>query len=144
MIEDQELLTLFRSESEERLQHLDQGLLQLEQNPQNQGMLEELFREAHSLKGEARMLGLAEIETIAHRFETILGGAKKGDTALTFEIVDRLYHALDAIRKLVHQAVTGEFAGVVVKEVMAQLGPGGDGGDGRRPGLRRKNGRLLP
>jgi two-component system, chemotaxis family, sensor kinase CheA len=128
LIEDQELLNLFRSESEERLQHLDQGLLQLEQNPQNQGLLEELFREAHSLKGEARMLGLPDIETIAHRFESILGGAKKGDTALTFAVVDRLYHALDAIRKLVHQAVAGEPAGVVVKEVMVQLGLEGNPG----------------
>jgi two-component system chemotaxis sensor kinase CheA len=129
VIEDQELRNLFRTESEERLQHLDQGLLQLEQDPLNHGMLEELFREAHSLKGEARMLGLADIETIAHRFESILGGAQKGDIALTFEIVDRLYRALDAIRRLVHQAITGEPAGVVLTKVMAQLGPGGEGGD---------------
>jgi two-component system chemotaxis sensor kinase CheA len=128
LIEDQELRNLFRTESEEHLQHLDRGLLQLEQDPQNQGMLEELFRQAHSLKGEARMLGLPDIEAIAHRFESILSRAKNGDATLTSEIVDRLYHALDAIRRLVHEAVTGEPAEVVVKEVIAQLGPGRYGG----------------
>lgn len=124
MIEDQELRKLFDTESEERLQHLDRGLLQLEQDPQNQGILEELFRQAHSLKGAARMLGLADIESIAHRFESILGGAKKGDVNLTSEIVDRLYHGLDAIRRLGHQAITGEPAEVAVMEVLAHLGPG--------------------
>ncbi len=83
MIEDQELRNLFRTESEERLQHLDRGLLQLEQDPENQGILEELFRQAHSLKGEARMLGLPDIETIAHRFESILSRAKKGEAIWT-------------------------------------------------------------
>ena len=58
MIEDRELRSLFKIESEERLQHLDDGLLRLEKTPTDPSLLEDLFREAHSLKGAARMLGL--------------------------------------------------------------------------------------
>lgn len=51
MIEDQELRALFRTESEEHLHQLEDGLLRLEKNPTDQTTLEEVFRGAHSLKG---------------------------------------------------------------------------------------------
>jgi two-component system, chemotaxis family, sensor kinase CheA len=53
MIEDQELRALFRTESEEHLHQLEDGLLRLEKNPTDQTTLEEVFRGAHSLKGGA-------------------------------------------------------------------------------------------
>jgi two-component system, chemotaxis family, sensor kinase CheA len=127
MIEDKELRDLFKAESEEHLQHLDEGLLSLEKHPNTQATLEEVFREVHSLKGAARMLRVSDVETIAHRFEDILGAAKRGETVLSSETIDRLYRGLDAIRKLVQEAVTGEPSGVQVLSVLAQLrveGPG--------------------
>src|SRR5262249_27016307 len=47
----------------------------------------------------------------AHRLEDDLGAARRGQATLSPEVVDRLYGALDAIRKLVNEAVTGEAAG---------------------------------
>jgi two-component system chemotaxis sensor kinase CheA len=121
MIEDEELCALFKAESEEHLQSLDDGLLRLEANPTDSDTLEEVFRSAHSLKGAARMLGVSGVETVAHRFEDELGAARRGQTVLGPEMVDRLYRGVDAIRKLVREAVTGEQAGVDVDLVMAQL-----------------------
>jgi len=121
MIDDQELCSLFKMESEEHLQNLSEGLLRLETNPQDGAILEEVFRAAHSLKGAARMLGVVDVESIAHHFEDALGAARRGRTILTSETVDRLYGGLDAIRALVHEAVTGEAAGVSVERVLAGL-----------------------
>ncbi len=121
MIEDQELCALFKTESEEHLQHLDEGLLRLESNPRDSATLEEVFRAAHSLKGAARMLGVSDVETIAHQFEDALGAAKRGRTVLSSDTIDRLYGGLDAIRQLVLEAVTGAAAGVNVERVLAQL-----------------------
>lgn len=121
MIDDQELCTLFKAESEEHLQRLDQGLLRLEKNANDKATLEEVFRSAHSLKGAARMLGVQDVETVAHRFEDILGAAKRGATALSSDAVDRLYGALDSIRKLVLEAVTGQPSGIDVLSVIDQL-----------------------
>jgi chemotaxis protein histidine kinase CheA len=78
IIEDQELRTLFQAESEEHLQNLDEGLLRLETNPTDARMLDALFRSAHSLKGSAGMLGVTDVEQLAHRFEDALGSAKHG------------------------------------------------------------------
>src|SRR5688572_16035590 len=121
IIEDQELRTLFQAESEEHLQNLDEGLLRLETNPTDARMLDALFRSAHSLKGSAGMLGVTDVEQLAHRFEDALGSAKHG-APLAPDTINRMYSALDAIRKLVRQAVTGESSGVDVERILRTLG----------------------
>src|SRR5262245_37829989 len=121
MIEDAELRTLFKTESQEYLQRLDEHLLSLEQNPADQSILEEAFRIAHTLKGSARMLGITSVEAIAHRFEDTLDGARLGTTVLSAEVVDYMYGALDAIRELVHEAVTGEPATINLAAVLQHL-----------------------
>ncbi|MCT7967318.1 hybrid sensor histidine kinase/response regulator [Laspinema sp. D1] len=121
MIDDEELRVTFKVASEEHLQKLNEGLLHLEQQPDDLGKLEELMREAHSLKGDAGMLGVKDIATLAHQWEHLLGTVKRKETPLTPELCDRLYHGLDAIAKLVEESVTGEDAGVNTFYVLAYL-----------------------
>ncbi|MBD2740229.1 hybrid sensor histidine kinase/response regulator [Coleofasciculus sp. FACHB-1120] len=121
IIEDDELRDLFKIASEEHLQKLDDGLLHLEKYPDDEVRLEELLRETHSLKGDARMLGVRDVETLTHQLEHILEGVKRGETQLVSTICDRLYQGLDAIRKLVCEAVTGEPAGINTFLVLAQM-----------------------
>lgn len=106
-IDDEELRVIFKSASEEHLQKLEDGLLQLEKNPCDQANLEELMREAHSLKGDAGMLGLKDISTLAHQLEHILGTIKRDEVELSPDVSDRLYQGLDAISQLVAKAVSG-------------------------------------
>ncbi|MFA6921687.1 MAG: hybrid sensor histidine kinase/response regulator [Gallionella sp.] len=101
MIEDKELRSLFKIESCERLQHLDDGLLRLEKSPVDPSLLEDLFREAHSLKGASRMLGLAEIQTKAHQLEDALGAARNGEAVFRPDAVAEMYQKLETIRRLV-------------------------------------------
>ncbi|MEW5856865.1 MAG: hybrid sensor histidine kinase/response regulator [Cyanobacteriota bacterium] len=121
MIEDDELRDLFKTASEEHLQKLDDGLLHLEKYPDDEARLEELLRETHSLKGDARMLGVRDVETLTHQLEHILEGVKRGETQLVSAICDRLYQGLDAIRKLVCESVTGEPAGINTFLVLAHM-----------------------
>jgi two-component system chemotaxis sensor kinase CheA len=121
MIEDLELQTLFRAESEEHLQTLENGLLLLESEPDNPGILEDLFRSAHSLKGAARMLGVEDLESLAHYFENELGAARHGRQAISPGSADRLYHGLDAMRMLAREACGGDPADVDLPRVLAQL-----------------------
>ena len=120
-IEDEELRVLFQAESEEHLQRMDEGLLRLEQEPQNQSVLEEVYREAHSLKGAARMIGVRDVETVAHRFEDLLGPAKRGQATLTADLVDRLSKVLEGMRQLVDQAITGNPSGVDIISLLDSL-----------------------
>ena len=121
MIEDIEMQELFKIESEEHLQLINEGLLHLEKFPEDEKALETVFREAHSLKGSSRMLGLVDIEMLAHRFEDILAQAKKGDITLTSKIIDTMYACLDVVRTLVTEALTGIPSGIDLQEVLSRL-----------------------
>jgi two-component system chemotaxis sensor kinase CheA len=108
MIEDKELHKLFEAESAEHLARLDDGLLRLEKTPADPALLEEVFRESHSLKGAARMLGLGKIETAAHGLESIFNAARKGEAPLTPEVIEHMNVALVDLRKHVQEALGGE------------------------------------
>ncbi len=121
MIEDVELREVFQTASEEHLQKLDEGFLYLEKNPDDLEKLEELLREAHSLKGDAGMLGVKDVSQIAHQLEHLLGEIKRGEKVISPDISDRLSVGLDAIRKLVQEAVTGEPSGINPVHILANL-----------------------
>lgn len=120
-IEDNEMRGLFKTSCEERLQALDEGILHLEKNPQDLAVVENLMREAHSLKGDSNMLGVADLGKVAHQVENILGAVKRGETPLTSDVCDRLAHGMVAMKQLVHEASTGEATGVNVFYVLAEL-----------------------
>ncbi|MBM3855456.1 MAG: hybrid sensor histidine kinase/response regulator, partial [Verrucomicrobia bacterium] len=144
LIPDAELRDLFQAECEEHLQELDRGLLHLEKSPGDRSVLEDVFRRVHSLKGSARMLGVGAVETVAHRFEDVLGAARSNRTRLTAEIADRLYQGLDAIRQLVHEAVTGAPSGVRVPEVLARLSVTAQGPGTAPPATPPREHRVAP
>jgi two-component system chemotaxis sensor kinase CheA len=121
MIDDIEMRDLFRIESSEHLQRLDDGLLILENDPGNRETADEVFREAHSLKGAARMLGLTEIEALAHSFEEIFAQSKKGDALLSAPLIEQLCNCLGAIRLLVEEALTGSPCEVGVTDLRCRL-----------------------
>ncbi|MEG5044402.1 hybrid sensor histidine kinase/response regulator [Microcoleus sp. B4-C1] len=121
MIEDQELRDVFKVASQEHLQKLDDGLLYLEQHPSDLAKLEQLLRETHSLKGDAGMLGVKNVASLAHQMEHILGSVKRGETQLNSDISDRLSQGLDAIRQLVNEAVTGQDSGVNTFYILASM-----------------------
>ncbi|KAF3885379.1 MULTISPECIES: hybrid sensor histidine kinase/response regulator [Nostocales] len=121
MIEDEELRSLYKEASAEHIQKIEAALLHLEKNPQDNAKLEGLLREMHSLKGDSRMLGVKDAETLTHEMEEILGTVKRGEQVLTPQLFDCLYQGIDAVRKIAHEAITGQPAGVSVFHVLAQL-----------------------
>ena len=120
-IEDEELRELYKTSSSEHLQKLEADLMILEKSPQDNAAMEDFLREAHTLKGDSRMLGLDEIETLVHQLEDCLEGIKAGKGEITPELCDRLYQGIDAINQLSHQAITGEEVAVNTFEVLASL-----------------------
>jgi chemotaxis protein histidine kinase CheA len=121
MIEDDELRSLYKVASSEHIQKIEAGILHLEKHPQDTNRLEEMLREAHSLKGDSRMLGVADAETLIHQIEEIFASVKKGETNLTPDLCDRLYKGVDGVSKIAQEAITGEPANVKIFHVLAQL-----------------------
>lgn len=120
-IEDEELRTLYRDASKDHLDKLEAGFLHLEKQPDDSTKLKELLRATHSLKGDSRMLGVQDAETLTHQLENLLSSIEQGERQLTPALCDCLYQGLDAVRKIAHEAITGEAANVSVFHVLAQL-----------------------
>jgi two-component system chemotaxis sensor kinase CheA len=120
-IEDEQLRDLYKVTSEERLQKLEAGLLHLEKHPNDETILEELLREAHSLKGDSRSADLEQVESLTHEIEEILLCIKRQQIIFTPEVSDRLYQGLDAIALLIHEAVTGQPIEVDTAGILEQL-----------------------
>ena len=121
IIEDDELRQLYKASSSEHLQKLESELMLLEKNPQDTNAIEEFLREAHTLKGDSRMLGLSDIEMLVHQLEDCIEGIKAGKGEITPQLCDRLYQGIDAVNQLSHQAITGEQVEVNTFEILALL-----------------------
>jgi two-component system, chemotaxis family, sensor kinase CheA len=120
-IEDEELRGLYKTSATEHIQAIESALMQLEKQPQNLVVLKDLLRSAHTLKGDSRMLGVEDVETLVHQIEECLMPIEKGQGTMTDELCDRLYSGLDTIKQLAHTAVTGEPNDVNMFYVLATL-----------------------
>jgi len=121
VIDDPELRNIFKIEFEENIQTLNSELLRLESDVFNIDALTKLIRTAHSMKGGARMIGLFDVVTLAHFFEDMLGAVKKEGVELERHDFDRMYKAIDVIKSLVNEAVTGETPNFIATEIIDQI-----------------------
>ncbi|MFN8453558.1 MAG: hybrid sensor histidine kinase/response regulator [Anaerolineae bacterium] len=106
-----QLVNTFKTEQSEHVQKITQGLLALEKEPARAdrlALLNEIFREAHSLKGAARAIGLATIESLGHGLEDALLKVKEDRLAFSAELFDLLYQTLDAIELMMARLEAGD------------------------------------
>jgi two-component system sensor histidine kinase and response regulator WspE len=94
------LLELFRAEAEGHLATLTEGLLALEGRGGDAATVEPLMRAAHSLKGAARIVGLADAERLSHALEDVFVAAQKGAIRLRPDQVDALLAAVDRLGRM--------------------------------------------
>src|SRR5215211_8250900 len=94
---------MFAEEAEGRLATLSELLLELERDGGDRELLSSIFREAHTLKGGAAVVGLDEVMRVAHAMEEVLEGLRSGDATATQGLVDALLGAVDGIRELLHE-----------------------------------------
>jgi two-component system chemotaxis sensor kinase CheA len=112
---DAELAAIFREEASERLDRMVGSLLALEAGKPPAGAVDSLFRDAHTIKGSAGMLGLEEVRGGAEAIENVLEEVRGGG-AFPPELTEPLLRATDELRR----AVTGQpIAEAAVREPVA-------------------------
>ncbi len=124
--DDPELLATFRAEVEERLASLQAGLLTLEAHAQPKQVVGALFRDAHTVKGSARMLGLTGVLHVSHSMEDLLGALRDGRFGVRRDLVDLLLASCDAIARALPG---GELTDEDLAPVVAALAAAVDGQD---------------
>ena len=73
-----DLLSEFLTETAESLDVVDMELVKFEQEPNNAGILDNIFRLVHTVKGTCGFLGLPRLEALAHAAETLMGNYRDG------------------------------------------------------------------
>lgn len=100
----QEALPAFISEALEQTEAMEQLLLELEDRPGDSGLLNALFRCAHTVKGSAGIFGLDAIVGFTHHVETLLDRLREETLAFTPAMNTLLLQCNDQLRRLVAQA----------------------------------------
>lgn len=92
------------------LNELDEGLLQLETNPQASAPLEQVFRTMHTIKGGANMFGFSNIGELAHHLETLYDLVRQGKMQITDGLISITLHAFDKVRDLLQERDAAKIA----------------------------------
>ena len=95
-----DLLAEFLTETAESMDTLDVELVKLEQNPNDAGILGNIFRLVHTVKGTCGFLGLPRLESIAHASENVLGKVRDGELSVTPEAISLVLESLDLIKTI--------------------------------------------
>jgi two-component system, chemotaxis family, sensor kinase CheA len=96
-----EMCEAFTKEAEELLESIEHSFLNWNSNKNDSNAIAELFRNFHSLKGNSGFLGYADMETMAHRMETVLGGVKDGEKLVGNKPDEVFLKLVDVLRETV-------------------------------------------
>ena len=93
----EEYVQAFVHESEEQLTDLNNSLLALESDPDDREAMDDIFRTAHTLKGNFGAMGYDEASDLAHAIEDLLDELREGEMAVTPEVMDLVFAGVDRL-----------------------------------------------
>lgn len=101
------ILASFVGESHEGLDRMEQSLLAMESNSGGPEMLHEIFRVAHTIKGNATALEFEDLTSFSHATEDLLDILRERSSEVSGDLISLLLKAVDALRALVNESATG-------------------------------------
>ncbi len=110
------LFAAFKVEAEEHLRAIGNGLLEVEKGTGERDgtdLIEKMYREAHSLKGAARSVGMMEIEAVCQAVESVFAKLKAGLGEASTELFDTLHRATDIMSSLLDETPDVETGSIV-------------------------------
>ncbi|MCR5439962.1 MAG: chemotaxis protein CheA [Selenomonas sp.] len=121
-METNQYMEMFLDESHEHLQSLNEGLLSLEENSEDVSVVNDIFRNAHTLKGMSATMGYNKIAELTHEMEDVLDLIRKEQLKLDEDIIDTLFKCLDSLEQMINSVADGESEDVVdVSDLVAKL-----------------------
>ncbi|KAF5884052.1 chemotaxis protein CheA [Rhizobium sp. PEPV16] len=117
-------VAVFRTEAAECLEAIEAGLLDLTHQLDNKDLVDAVFRGLHTLKGSGAMFGFEALAAFTHHCETAFDRVRKGEVAVTSELVAAVLAAQDHMRALVDQpdADHGDTGHKLLAQLQAAVG----------------------
>ncbi|MFS0782281.1 chemotaxis protein CheW [Bacillus sp. 1P06AnD] len=114
-------LEVFIEESKEHLQMCNEQLLELEKNPEEMTIVNEIFRAAHTLKGMSATMGYEDLANLTHKMENVLDAIRNGKLKVSEELLDVVFDSVDHLEEMVMDIASGGNGKKDVSEVVDKL-----------------------
>ena len=95
-----ELTREFLIESQEGLDRMERCLTELEERPKDAGLIGDIFRSVHTIKGTTGFLGFTRLEKLAHSGENLLGLLREGKLTADRPTITGLLKLMDGLRSI--------------------------------------------
>lgn len=118
---NEELLKDYFSEAELMVDNLESNILAIENDPTNHDAIDEIFRAAHTLKGNSATVEFTEISTFAHTMEDLLDEVRSDRVKVNEDVVDTLLNALDIIKAMLEARQNGSVYAESVEDVSNKI-----------------------
>ncbi|MEF8864548.1 MAG: chemotaxis protein CheA [Salinibacter sp.] len=117
----QEIVESFVVEATEIYDGLEGDLLQLEKTPEDEELVDSVFRDVHTVKGTAGFLDLEQLSTLAHRFEEVLDAMRDQEVDFEPAMTDVMLCAFDHMKVLTQQVIDRELEPLDLEPVLDAL-----------------------
>src|SRR5699024_3923241 len=104
--------------STEHMDTLYDQLLELEKQPNEKSIIEEIFRAAHTLKGMSATMGFDDLAQLTHKLENIFDGIRYDKIQVQTEMMDYVFHAINILYEMVEDNTNGGNAKKDVKDIV--------------------------
>ncbi len=121
-METNQYMDMFLDESHEHLQSLNEGLLSLEDNAEDLSVLNDIFRNAHTLKGMSATMGYNKTAELTHEMEDVLDLLRKEQLKINEDIIDILFKCVDSLEQMIDNIGNGDPEDLIdVSELVSKL-----------------------
>ena len=97
----EDLVKDFIDETIDSLSAIDIDLVKLENDPQNEELIGNVFRLMHNIKGTCGFIGLKRLENVSHSGESLMDEIRSGNMQVTEECITLILMSVDRVRFLV-------------------------------------------
>ncbi|HOE91867.1 MAG TPA: chemotaxis protein CheA, partial [Candidatus Cloacimonadota bacterium] len=99
---DNDLFDDFLNEAKEYIDSLEVNIIELEEQPKNIEIINEIFRPFHTLKGVSSFMGLKKLNNISHETENLLDLARNKKLIVCKDVISTILIAIDYIKKIIN------------------------------------------
>ncbi len=99
---------IYVSDMREHLQNMNRSFVELEHDPGNIDLLNEIFRAAHTIKGNSATMEYDDVAHLAHEMENLLDKIRNKEITIDHEIMDILFESFDAIESMIESISNNE------------------------------------
>ena len=117
----EQAIAIYREEAGELLAELEISLLDLEETPADDELINRVFRAMHTIKGSGAMFGFDEIAAFTHEVETVFDMVRNGKLTVTKRLLDLTLKSRDHISSLLTTPAGEEVDRSAGDEIIAGL-----------------------